>query len=97
MVWWVDGKAAGSGKPSVARSIIEETMRAKGGKLSAEDEREIASALGALYAGEPLSLLSPISPPPSPRSLLLSSPLTCSCPWIVGAADIIVFVHASGD
>ena len=72
VLWRVDGQAAGSGKPSVARSIIEETMRAKGGKLSAEDEREIASALGALYAGEPFSLPPPLSPLPSPLSSLLA-------------------------
>ncbi|KAI0712884.1 cytochrome P450 monooxygenase [Fomitopsis betulina] len=40
--------ASGAVQPSVARSILEETM--KDGKLSVEDEREIASALGALYA-----------------------------------------------
>ncbi|EPS93953.1 hypothetical protein FOMPIDRAFT_1170091 [Fomitopsis schrenkii] len=39
---------SGAVQPSVARSILEETM--KDGTLSIEDEREIASALGALYA-----------------------------------------------
>ncbi|KZT69359.1 cytochrome P450 [Daedalea quercina L-15889] len=42
--------ASGTAKPSIAYSILQETM--KDGKLSAADEREIASALGALYAGE---------------------------------------------
>lgn len=37
-------------QPSVARSILEETM--KDGKSSVGDEHEIASALGALYTGE---------------------------------------------
>ncbi|KAH9834659.1 cytochrome P450 [Rhodofomes roseus] len=40
--------AAGTVKPSIASSILEETM--KDGRLSVADEREIASALGALYA-----------------------------------------------
>lgn len=43
-------QTSGAVQPSVARSILEETM--KDGTLSIEDEREIASALGALYAGE---------------------------------------------
>ncbi|KAH9917059.1 cytochrome P450 monooxygenase [Fomitopsis serialis] len=41
-------RADGTLKPSIASSILEETM--KDGKLGVADEREIASALGALYA-----------------------------------------------
>ncbi|KAI0712875.1 hypothetical protein C8Q72DRAFT_947850 [Fomitopsis betulina] len=47
--------ASGAVQPSVARSILEETM--KDGKSSVGDEHEIASALGALYTATRCSVI----------------------------------------